>query len=298
MAEYSYDAWGKHTVTNHTIDNIGDINPIRYRGYYYDTETNLYYLRSRYYDPATGRFINADEFEYAKPMQLGGLNLYSYCNNNPVMLVDANGTFFKAIGNFFNKKVVQPVTKAATSVVNFVDTKIVQPVVNTVKSAVDGVVDFVDKNIVQPVVNTVKSAVDSVVDFVDTNIVQPVVNVVKEIGNAVVNTVTTAVAMAIVSTIGMMTVDSEEFGGRSYLGDNPDDPLNDLGGVDFYGGNRIQQNIVGFGLGVAIGGLILMACGAVMAPIAFPLIALGAVGFIIGIIIITTAYGFKHKTWK
>jgi len=53
LAEYKYNAWGEHTITNHTPDNIGDLNPIRYRGYYYDTETNLYYLKSRYYDPET-----------------------------------------------------------------------------------------------------------------------------------------------------------------------------------------------------------------------------------------------------
>jgi len=67
-------------------------NPFRYRGYYYDTESGLYYLNSRYYDPATGRFLNEDAISYLAPKTLGGLNLYAYCYNNPVMGYDPDGT--------------------------------------------------------------------------------------------------------------------------------------------------------------------------------------------------------------
>ena len=62
------------------------------RGYYYDTETKLYYLKSRYYDPEVGRFISVDGIEYLDPETINGLNLYAYCGNNPVMNVDSNGT--------------------------------------------------------------------------------------------------------------------------------------------------------------------------------------------------------------
>ena len=71
--------------------HIGRVNPFRYRGYYYDEETNLYYLQSRYYDPTVCRFINADDVAYIAPETLNGLNLFAYCGNNPVMRVDANG---------------------------------------------------------------------------------------------------------------------------------------------------------------------------------------------------------------
>lgn len=74
------------------------MNPFRYRGYYYDTETKLYYLQTRYYDPETGRFLNMDSIDYADPENLNGLNLYAYCNNNPVMYVDPTGHFVMAIG--------------------------------------------------------------------------------------------------------------------------------------------------------------------------------------------------------
>jgi len=73
-------------------------NPFRYRGYYYDTESGLYYLNSRYYDPATGRFLNEDAISYLEPKTLGGLNRYAYCLNNPVMYYDPSG--YVAIESF------------------------------------------------------------------------------------------------------------------------------------------------------------------------------------------------------
>ena len=96
VAEYLYDAWGKVLrVTNHTSDHtpdcIGDLNPFRYRGYYYDTETGLYYLQSRYYDPEVGRFISTDDISFLDPESINGLNLYAYCADNPIMYTDSTG---------------------------------------------------------------------------------------------------------------------------------------------------------------------------------------------------------------
>ena len=97
MVEYGYDAYGNCKIFKDT-DNIATYNPYRYRGYYYDEETELYYLQTRYYDPRTGRFLNADSVEYADPETLNGLNLYAYCGNNPVMNVDPTGrAFFTAL---------------------------------------------------------------------------------------------------------------------------------------------------------------------------------------------------------
>lgn len=106
VAKYQYDAWGKVlAVTNsynmvQTSDTfIGNINPIRYRGYYYDRETGFYYLNSRYYDPETGRFINMDDTGVvtASPTVMTDKNLYSYCDNNPVMRKDNGGEFWDTI---------------------------------------------------------------------------------------------------------------------------------------------------------------------------------------------------------
>ena len=100
VVRYRYDAWGNHVVLNpdgsenESSTFIGNINPFRYRGYYYDVETGLYYLKTRYYDPETGRFITIDDVSYLAPDTINGLNLYAYCGNNPVMNVDPNGHFF------------------------------------------------------------------------------------------------------------------------------------------------------------------------------------------------------------
>ena len=88
-AEYAYDAWGNPVVTV-DIDGIGTLNPFRYRGYYYDTETGLYYLNSRYYDPRTCRFISADILLDARAFP--GYNLFAYYLNNPVTMMDINET--------------------------------------------------------------------------------------------------------------------------------------------------------------------------------------------------------------
>ena len=91
------DAWGNHQVfdangiENKSADFIGNINPIRYRGYYFDVETNLYYLNSRYYDPEVGRFISLDAVDYLTPDSIHGLNLFAYCFNNPIMYSDGSG---------------------------------------------------------------------------------------------------------------------------------------------------------------------------------------------------------------
>lgn len=103
VCTYSYDAYGNIlSIKDNTGKNITDtsniaiINPFRYRSYYYDTETNLYYLNSRYYSPRMGRFINCDGI-IGSYKSVTGYNLYAYCSNNPVDSCDMNGFFFKKI---------------------------------------------------------------------------------------------------------------------------------------------------------------------------------------------------------
>lgn len=91
-AEYGYDASGKCQIKT-DIDGIGTLNPFRYRGYYYDNETGLYYLQTRYYDAEVCRFISPDTLDYLDPESINGLNLYAYCLNNPVMYYDPSGHF-------------------------------------------------------------------------------------------------------------------------------------------------------------------------------------------------------------
>ena len=95
-ASYDYDAWGNCTVYDSSAKvltdptSIANLNPLRYRGYYYDAETGFYYLQSRYYDPAICRFINADGLFTDGFI---GANLFAYCANNPVNTVDPTGNF-------------------------------------------------------------------------------------------------------------------------------------------------------------------------------------------------------------
>ncbi len=92
VVEYTYDAWGNLLSTTGSMANtLGGSNPLRYRGYVYDTETELYYLQSRYYDPEIGRFINADVYVSTGQGALGN-NMFAYCRNNPVKRVDVSGT--------------------------------------------------------------------------------------------------------------------------------------------------------------------------------------------------------------
>ena len=90
VARYEYDIWGNCTVA-YDPEGIGAINPFRYRGYYFDTESGLYYLQSRYYDPEIGQFISMDTPDYLAPETIGGVDLYAYCGYNPVMYVDPSG---------------------------------------------------------------------------------------------------------------------------------------------------------------------------------------------------------------
>ena len=94
VVSYTYDAWGKPlTVTGSLATTLGTHNPLRYRGYVYDTETELYYLQSRYYNPDTGRFLNADAFT-STGQGFTGNNMFAYCGNNPVARKDDGGDFW------------------------------------------------------------------------------------------------------------------------------------------------------------------------------------------------------------
>ena len=98
LGEYKYDAWGNTTIVpygtlNSNEELILNSNPFRYKGYYYDEETQLFYCNSRYYSPELCRFISPDSIEYLDPSSINGLNLYCYCMNNPIMYADPSGHF-------------------------------------------------------------------------------------------------------------------------------------------------------------------------------------------------------------
>ena len=118
IGSYLYDPWGVlletylNTFEEETADwtdadraeymRVLNLNPIRYKSYYYDTETGFYYLQSRYYDPITTRFINADGL-VSTGQDISGYNMFVYCGNNPINRSDASGMLWKEIGGFFKK---------------------------------------------------------------------------------------------------------------------------------------------------------------------------------------------------
>ena len=97
VVNYRYDSWGILTgITGSMAGTLGKDNPYRFKGYYYDEETGMYYLKSRYYQPEICRFISADEPELTRitPMALTDKNLYAYCDNNPIVRRDMDGALW------------------------------------------------------------------------------------------------------------------------------------------------------------------------------------------------------------
>ena len=102
-AKYLYDAWGNCTISSETTDyDVANANPIRYRGYYYDSDTGLYYCNARYYSPKWRRFISPDDTAYLDPESPNGLNLYCYCYNDPVNFFDPSGHWFETVFDLFS----------------------------------------------------------------------------------------------------------------------------------------------------------------------------------------------------
>ena len=85
IVTYKYDAWGNIISETYTNETVKNLNSFKYKGYYYDVETQLYWVSSRYYSPELCRWISPDSIEYLDPQSINGLNLYAYCGNDPVM---------------------------------------------------------------------------------------------------------------------------------------------------------------------------------------------------------------------
>lgn len=166
VASYTYDPWGKIISSSGTL---ADINPLRYRGYYYDSETGFYYLQSRYYDPEIGRFINADSYASTDATGLLSTNMFAYCENDPVNRSDPSGEAFSLITIAVGATVGALVNAAGTAVANIVEGKAWNDGIGLalLSGAVSGAVSTVSMNpAARLAISAVASAAESVYDQV------------------------------------------------------------------------------------------------------------------------------------
>jgi RHS repeat-associated protein len=149
VVSYTYDSWGRIvSVSGSMASTVGEKNPYRYRGYRYDTETGLYYLQSRYYNPEWGRFVNGDAYGG----QIGKLishNIFAYCGNDPINNYDSNGYSLRSIRDSINKAVFTIIV-GIVSIINYNLNKSSEAIADLVSSAVD----------------TVKSAAENTVSYI------------------------------------------------------------------------------------------------------------------------------------
>ena len=121
VVEYDYTAYGECTVT-HNSEGLAEINPFRYKGYYYDTESQMYYCNSRYYVPEWCRWLTPDNPSYLQPETIDGMNLFTYCGNDPVNYKQSHISSISSVisaaismgaskGGFISARVVRQIAK-------------------------------------------------------------------------------------------------------------------------------------------------------------------------------------------
>ena len=148
VAIYYYDAWGNCVVTNYENNTLGTENPFRFRGYYLDSETGMYYLNSRYYSPEFGRFISADSTDVLNvEITTNGKNLFAYCDDNPVVFEDSSGEISSlAIAGL--GAVVGIVTNTFSYLTTMDDFNRVEFAISIMEGAVDGALSTVHTSVV------------------------------------------------------------------------------------------------------------------------------------------------------
>ena len=163
VVKYKYDAYGNSKGIEDTSGiGIGSYNPFRYKGYYYDDDTEMYYCKSRFYVPKWRRWLNSDSINYLEPQNITCLNLFAYCNNNPVIYVDENGNFAIAIAagiafGIYELLVVLGIVAVTSTVVTAVKLESeyhyiergINNIIENVSSIIDDCVMYINKKVYQ-----------------------------------------------------------------------------------------------------------------------------------------------------
>ena len=185
VVSYQYDSWGKLLSCEDTSENdiVSFINPYTYRGYYYDSDTQLYYLSSRYYNPELCRFISADDSDtlFYTPDDVTDKNLFAYCDNNPVVRADSDGDVWHIIagavvGATINASCAAISTFSETGKVN-----IGAIAVSALSGAITGALS------VSCVSRFAMIAVSGVMAFVESAVTQKITNNSVNIGDALLD---------------------------------------------------------------------------------------------------------------
>ncbi|MDE6945932.1 MAG: hypothetical protein K2P14_01985 [Anaeroplasmataceae bacterium] len=152
MVKYEYTAYGRITsITGTLASTIGTYNPFRYKGYYCDTESDMYYCKTRYYVPAWCRWLNADHIAYLDFENINGMNLFVYCKNNPIMYVDEEGDIAISIGFAIACGLVALFAMVSVAVTK---PEISSGLVSDIESGLKSFGDFIVKSVTETIVMT------------------------------------------------------------------------------------------------------------------------------------------------
>ncbi len=185
VATYRYNSWGKLISCEDTSENqeVSFLNPYTYRSYYYDSDTQLYYLSSRYYNPELCRLISSDDSDtlFYTPDDVTDKNLFAYCDNNPVVRADSDGDVWHIIagavvGATINASCAAISTFSETGKVN-----IGAIAVSALSGAITGALS------VSCVSRFAMIAVSGVMAFVESAVTQKITNNSVNIGDALLD---------------------------------------------------------------------------------------------------------------
>ena len=160
VVKYAYDPWGVPTIEGDK--DLAALNPCSYRGYYYDEETGYYYLQSRYYDPAIGRFLNADDVAFLGASgEALGYNLFAYCENSPINHIDATGHWIQyAVGAAIGG-IMSLVFYIIDCAIARVSVRLGKAVLNFLNGAVNGIIAATGAALIWQIVASVSSGIIS-----------------------------------------------------------------------------------------------------------------------------------------